>query len=201
MERFSNFGAPLVEGFETLKLAHIDEDDCLEEDSVKRCAVIDTYSLNESPMDDDDDDDDVAIDQSEEDDVDSYDAEMDADMEVTTSVASAPTTSVVADDPDDPDDTADPDDSADPDDDVDEPFTNRNVIEGFAGSSLTLNKLMNFNLLLKSILFACLFYILAHPQTRAFITKNVFKKMKKTQYLYVAMVIYVVVYYVLNLVV
>ena len=218
MEHFSSFGAPLVEGFETLKLAQIDEDTCREEGNDRVCTVRDTYSLNERPMDDDDEDEPDLI--AEE------DAQALADENETNpmSTTAVVTTSVVADDDDDDETDTELEEAtkdlleaeeevleaeeevleaaeAEDGDDVDEPFTNRNVIEGFAGSSLTLNKLMNFNLLLKSILFACLFYILAHPQTRSFITKNVFKKMKKTQYLYVAMVIYVVVYYVLNLVV
>ena len=74
------------------------------------------------------------------------------------------------------------------------------VVEGFSGN-VSIRQLMNLNLLLKSILFGCLFYILAHPNTRSFVAKNIFKKLKKSQYLYVAMVLFIVVYYVLNLVV
>ena len=80
---------------------------------------------------------------------------------------------------------------------VEESFTNRNVVEGFSGN-VSIRQLMNLNLLLKSILFGCLFYILAHPNTRSFVAKNIFKKLKKSQYLYVAMVLFIVVYYVLN---
>ena len=216
MERFSNFGAPLVEGFQSPVFAQIDDEDC---DDSGRCAIIKKYSANEKAVEDEDDDEVEDIFENEENQADIEDAK---NNPVPTSMSSSPTT-LVANDEDDGlgDEPVEGDESVEDDDqDVDDPndddgsfddeqdkqdfqeeSTTTTTIEGFAGSNLTLDKLMNFNLLLKSILFACLFYILAHPQTRSFITRNLFKKMKKSQYLYVAMVIYVVVFYVLNLVV
>ena len=213
MERFSNFGAPLLEGFANINAN--DEDCFTNNQGAKYCRVLD-------------------VDEDEGNDL--YEQEM-IDSEATDPV---PTTRLVGDndkndnendteendteendndndnenDNDDENDTANNDENDTDDDELEEAaeeepeptdkieeFSNKNVVEGFAGNSVTLRQLMNLNLLLKSILFGCLFYILAHPQTRSFMTKNLFKKLKKSQYLYVAMVMFVVIYYVLNLVV
>jgi hypothetical protein len=60
-------------------------------------------------------------------------------------------------------------------------FTN---YEGFQGSMNRSNRLFNLNLLLKSILFACLFYVLAHPDTYTKVVKKMFKSMSKDNALY-----------------
>jgi hypothetical protein len=79
--------------------------------------------------------------------------------------------------------------------------------EGFQGNdeeeiytvNNNVNRFFSFDLLLRSLLYACLFYILAHPDTSAFLTKRLFKTLAKSNVLYVLMTVFLVVYYLLNL--
>lgn len=81
---------------------------------------------------------------------------------------------------------------------------NSEVVEGFQGNNniieynLGSRKLLSLDLLLRSVLYACLFYILAHPDTFKLVGK-VLKKVSKSNLLYVHMVVFGVVYYLLNL--
>ena len=67
------------------------------------------------------------------------------------------------------------------------------------GSSSVLSRCLNVNLLLKAVLFACLFYILAHNDSRKVILKYI--NVGNQNYLYVASVLYFLVYMVLNILV
>jgi hypothetical protein len=71
--------------------------------------------------------------------------------------------------------------------DEDEEFTNR----------LT-NKYLSVDLLLRSLLYACLFYLLAHPDTFNLVIRRLVK-VSKVQGLYISMAVFFVTYYVLNL--
>ena len=73
-----------------------------------------------------------------------------------------------------------------------EHFTNHNEVA---------KKALSMNLFLKAVLFTCLFYILAHNDTRDFIIKKVFKSakaVKSKHYLYIAMVLFFIVFYILS---
>ena len=72
-------------------------------------------------------------------------------------------------------------------------------MEGFSGMEMK-SKLLDVNLLLKALLFSCLFYIVAHPDTRGFLLKNI-KLLKKVDYSIVSMVVFFVFYYVLSILV
>jgi hypothetical protein len=58
---------------------------------------------------------------------------------------------------------------------------------------------LSLHLFLKSIMIACLFYILAHPDSKQFILGKVFKNIKSDNYLYVAMVLFFIVFYVIGI--
>ena len=80
---------------------------------------------------------------------------------------------------------------------VTEPFSD--YVEHFDNGSSVLSKCLNVNLLLKAVLFACLFYILAHNDSRKVILKYI--NVGNQNYLYVASVLYFLVYMVLNILV
>ena len=60
------------------------------------------------------------------------------------------------------------------------------------------NPLINTDLLLKALVFGCVFYILSHKESLAMVKKQ-FKKLSDDNVLLVQMGVFVVVYYVLNL--
>ena len=72
-------------------------------------------------------------------------------------------------------------------------------IEHFTNNGDTASKVLSLNLFLKSIMIACLFYILAHPDTKKFILSKVFKNIKPEYYLYVAMLLFFVVFYIIGI--
>ena len=73
-----------------------------------------------------------------------------------------------------------------------ETFSNMNNLN-------TGRSLWSLDLLLKSVLFACLFYVLAHNKTRAAVTKFIVRGRENVSY--VLMLVFAVVYYLLHLVV
>ena len=84
--------------------------------------------------------------------------------------------------------------------DSNEPFVGSRI-EGFNGSGNRNVIAHNFNvkMLLKSLLFACLFYLLAHDDTQNVLLKVV--KIEKCYYLYLATVLFFVIYLILNILV
>ena len=70
-------------------------------------------------------------------------------------------------------------------------------IENFANG--TSNTLLSSNVLLKALMMSCLFYVLAHNDTRKYLVKNIFKSIGDKYYLFGAMVIFFVLYYLINL--
>ena len=70
-------------------------------------------------------------------------------------------------------------------------------VEGFVGNNISGK--VNLNFLLKCVLFACLFYILAHDDSRNYIVKLV--KTKKDNYIYLSSVLFLVIYFILNLII
>ena len=73
-----------------------------------------------------------------------------------------------------------------------EPFT---VREGFSNKAAYGKKLLQLDLFLRALLYGCLFFLLAHPDTRSLLMKFVSKK----NLMYVVPVIFALAYYVLNL--
>ena len=71
---------------------------------------------------------------------------------------------------------------------------NNNTIEYQTGSK----NLFSLDLLLRSVLYACLFYVLSHPDTYKLVGK-LLKRVSKGNLIYVHMVVFAVVYYILNL--
>ena len=73
-------------------------------------------------------------------------------------------------------------------------------VEGFVGNNGTnIGQNLNVRLLLKSLLFACLFYLLAHNDTKKVLLNVV--KLGKDNYLYLATVLFFVAYLILNILV
>ena len=77
-----------------------------------------------------------------------------------------------------------------------ETFSNMNNLNV---SLNTGRSLWSLDLLLKSVLFACLFYVLAHNKTRATVTKFIVRGRENVSY--ILMLVFAVVYYLLHLVV
>ena len=82
---------------------------------------------------------------------------------------------------------------------------NSEVVEGFQGNNNNIieyntgmGKILSLDLLLRSVLYACLFFILAHPDTLKMVGK-LLKGVSKANLLYVHMLVFALVYYVLNL--
>ena len=100
----------------------------------------------------------------------------------------------------DEEDESEDEDEDEDDDNTNEPFVG-NTIEGFNGSGNRNNVAHNFNvkMLLKSLLFACLFYLLAHDDTKNVLLKVV--KIEKGYYLYLATILFFVIYLILNILV
>ena len=73
-----------------------------------------------------------------------------------------------------------------------EPFT---VREGFSNKATYGKKLLQLDLFLRALLYGCLFFLLAHSDTRSLLMKFVSKK----NLMYVVPVIFALAYYVLNL--
>ena len=80
---------------------------------------------------------------------------------------------------------------------IEESFSGSMNVEHFSGKNVT-EKVLSLNLLLKSILFACLFYIIAHPDTKVFLLQNL-KFLKKSDYLMISMVLFFICYYILSI--
>ena len=102
---------------------------------------------------------------------------------------------------DDEDDEDEDNEDEDDEDDINEPFMG-NRIEGFNGTGNRNNRntiAHNFNmkLLLKSLLFSCLFYLLAHSDTRNTLLKVL--KVDKEYYLYLGTAIFFIIYLILNI--
>ena len=77
-----------------------------------------------------------------------------------------------------------------------EKFSN---MENFVGNNNNVFKKMDMKLLLKALLFSCLFYLLAHPDTRNVLIKAV--NLRKSQYLYLGTLLFFVGYLILNIIV
>jgi hypothetical protein len=81
-----------------------------------------------------------------------------------------------------------------------ETFSNMNNLNSNLNSNLNTGRsFWSLDLLLKSVLFACLFYVLAHTKTRATVTKYLVRGKENVSY--VLMVVFALVYYLLHLVV
>jgi hypothetical protein len=85
----------------------------------------------------------------------------------------------------------------DGDGDGEDYFTGSMNIEHFSGREMK-EKALSLTVVLRSVLFACLFYILAHPDTRTYLLKNI-KCLKEFDYLTVSMVLFLVFHYVLSI--
>lgn len=79
-----------------------------------------------------------------------------------------------------------------------EGFQNNVYDEGEEFTNHLTNKYLSVDLLLRSLLYACLFYLLAHPDTFNLVIRRL-AKVSKVQGLYISMVAFFVTYYVLNL--
>lgn len=75
-----------------------------------------------------------------------------------------------------------------------ENFQNNNTIEYHTGSK----NLLSLDLLLRSVLYACLFYVLSHRDTYKLVGR-LLKKVPKGNLIYVHMAVFALVYYLLNL--
>ena len=77
-----------------------------------------------------------------------------------------------------------------------EAFVNFEEENDFTVKNANVN-VLRLDLLLRSLLYACLFYLLAHPDTLSSVSKNI-PGVKKSNSLLVMMGVFFVVYYILN---
>ena len=81
-----------------------------------------------------------------------------------------------------------------------EGFYGGSNIEHFSNKNgFTMSSIFSVNLLLKSVMIACLFYVLAHPDTKKYLLGRVFKNIKPENYLYVAMLLFLIIFYVIGI--
>lgn len=73
-----------------------------------------------------------------------------------------------------------------------------NEVSNNVNNASSSGSIVNVDLLLKSLVYGCVFYILAHPETMA-VVRKLFKKISNDNLLLVHMVVFVVVYYVFSL--
>lgn len=108
-------------------------------------------------------------------------------------------TEQVEEDDEDEEDNEDEDDedTSGSDEDVTSGFTGSMNIEHFSGREMR-EKATSLSVVLRSVLFACLFYILAHPDTRSYLLRNL-KFLKQFDFLTVSMVLFLVLHYVLSI--
>ena len=96
---------------------------------------------------------------------------------------------------------ADGDSTGDEDETEDE--TEEDVTEQFSNMNNNhLKRAKSTNLLLKAILFSCVFYILVHNDTRKLIMKNLTKSIKmfkNSHYEYISVVIFFIVFYIISI--
>ena len=93
----------------------------------------------------------------------------------------------------------------DEDDDDDDDETPETTNEAFFGGKIehfsnkeVAEKATSMNTVLKAVMITCLFYVLAHKDAKKFIMGNVFKTVNTQYYLYIAMVIFFIVYYIIS---
>ena len=79
-----------------------------------------------------------------------------------------------------------------------EEFKQNNEDENFEPFVGSMGSKLDVKFLLKALLFSCLFYLLAHSDSKKFVVKL---KIRKSYYLYVAMALFFVIYLCLNLIV
>jgi hypothetical protein len=83
---------------------------------------------------------------------------------------------------------------------VNEEFTNNNNFNEFNNNEFTVGNgnMFHVDLVLRSLLYACVFYLLASPDTLSYVVKKV-PGVKKSNSLLAMMLVFFVVYYLLNL--
>lgn len=102
--------------------------------------------------------------------------------------------------------TAEEDSADDEDDDDDnDPTATTESTENFFGGEIEhfsnqeiAQKATSMNTILKAVMITCLFYVLAHKDAKKYIMGNIFKKVKGENYLYIAMVIFFIVFYIIS---
>jgi len=120
------------------------------------------------------------------------------------------TTSTTAADPDSEEDVVDEQDEVEPfvdfREEISEPtpgretFVGSNTIEHFTNNSSesTKEKAFSPNTLLKAIMVTCLFYVLAHKDTQNYLLKNIFNNVSPSMYLYLAMALFFLLFYLIS---
>ena len=110
------------------------------------------------------------------------------------------TVAVLQNDEDKDSDSDDEDEDEDEDEDKNEDLVDNffgGKIEHFSNKEIS-QKATSMNTILKTVMITCLFYVLAHKDSKKFIMGNVFKKVKGEYYLYIAMAIFFVVFYIIT---
>ena len=70
-------------------------------------------------------------------------------------------------------------------------------IEHFSNGDIA-QKATSMNTILKAVMITCLFYVLAHKDAKKYIMGNFFKNVKGENYLYIAMVVFFIVFYLIS---
>tara|TARA_A100000164_G_scaffold169389_1_gene150296 strand:- start:100 stop:663 length:564 start_codon:yes stop_codon:yes gene_type:complete len=183
---FSEFGAPIIEGF--------DDGSCDYEPADDRCIVDNnTGKIKCKPED---------CDTSDEEEEEAANEEEEEEEEATQSSNNNETEQTSqSNNKEDEEDT----ESSSEDEDEDEPSSTPQVTDKFYGGKIehfsnqeVAEKATSMNTVLKAVMITCLFYVLAHKDAKKYIMGNIFKSVKGENYLYIAMVIFFIIFYIIS---
>jgi hypothetical protein len=188
---FSEFGAPIIEGF--------DDGSCDYEPADDRCIVDNnTGKIKCKPEDCDTSD--------EEEEQAANEEEEEEEKTQSNNNNETETTSQSNNEEDkDEEDTESESESEDEDEDEEEPSSTPQVTDNFYGGKIehfsnqeVVEKATSMNTVLKAVMITCLFYVLAHKDAKKYIMGNIFKSVKGENYLYIAMVIFFIIFYIIS---
>ena len=192
---FSEFGAPIIEGFDNHDFEPAPN--CyMEGDTVMcpRSSSNDNNNNNDTSSSSDSDTSDEEENQNRVEESNERETEPDAPEPATPSPSPAATTQATESDNEEGVSSEEEDDEED--EETTETFYGGNI-EHFSNKEVV-EKATSMNLILKGVMITCLFYVLAHKDTKKYIMGKVFKSVSSQNYLYIAMVLFFLVYYIIS---
>ena len=206
---FSEFGAPIIEGFDNHSNEYEACPNCYTDSDTGTIM----RPINDSSDTDTSDEEENTTIQEEEEENRSNNSNNNSNNNVPTISVSDNTNSYSTDEEgsaeedDEEDDAEEPDNEnneneTDSEDDEDDPTATTEAfyggnIEHFSNQEIA-QKATSMNTILKAVMITCLFYVLAHKDAKKYIMGNFFKSVKGENYLYIAMVIFFIVFYLIS---
>tara|TARA_Y100000389_G_scaffold173739_1_gene183143 strand:- start:12 stop:584 length:573 start_codon:yes stop_codon:yes gene_type:complete len=186
---FSEFGAPIIEGF--------DDGSCDYEPADDRCIVDNnTGKIKCKPED---------CDTSDEEEEQAANEEEEEEEKTQSNNNNETETTSQSNNEEDKDEEDTESESESEDEDEEEPSSTPQVTDNFYGGKIehfsnqeVVEKATSMNTVLKAVMITCLFYVLAHKDAKKYIMGNIFKSVKGENYLYIAMVIFFIIFYIIS---